>query len=92
MLKLLLKADEIHSRAELYEKIAQQLPLPEWFGGNLDALHDTLTCDILPKDEIEAEIDGMVTLRENFGGYADALCSMLNDIAVEDKRLTVVIK
>lgn len=92
MLKLTIDGGEIRNKEELYNAIAKQLPLPDWFGRNLDALHDTLTCDILPAEEVSAELVNMEKLRENLGGYADALVNMMNDIAGEDKRLTVIEK
>jgi len=33
----------IDSRAELHRVLAQTLSFPEWYGHNLDALHDMLT-------------------------------------------------
>ena len=30
-------------RAQLHDRIEQGLPLPEWYGRNLDALYDVLT-------------------------------------------------
>lgn len=91
MLTLKISGAEIHTRAELYESISRQLPLPDWFGKNLDALHDALTCDILPKEAVAVEITGNAALRDNLGKYADALVGMLNDIAGEDERLALKI-
>lgn len=92
MLKLTINGGEIRTKEDLYDAIAKQLPLPDWFGRNLDALHDTLTCDILPKETVTVGIVDQDKLRENLGGYADALVGMLCDVADEDKRLTVDMK
>lgn len=92
MLKLTLDGEKITSKKELFEGIGEQLPLPAWFGKNLDALHDVLTCDILPRDALEVKITGAAALKENLGGYADALLGMLGDMADEDKRLTVSVE
>ena len=34
---------QINSRAELHRALAQALSFPDWYGHNLDALHDMLT-------------------------------------------------
>ena len=33
----------VTARKELHERIEAALPVPEWYGKNLDALHDVLT-------------------------------------------------
>lgn len=33
----------IRTRRDLHRRLKEQLPLPEWYGGNLDALYDVLT-------------------------------------------------
>ena len=33
----------VTSMADVHAALAQQLAFPEWYGGNLDALHDALT-------------------------------------------------
>ena len=33
----------IRTRSQVHTTLAQQLELPAWYGGNLDALHDCLT-------------------------------------------------
>jgi ribonuclease inhibitor len=33
----------VSARKELHERIEAALPVPEWYGKNLDALHDVLT-------------------------------------------------
>ncbi len=35
--------DTCYTPDDLHELIASKLPLPEYYGGNLDALHDVLT-------------------------------------------------
>lgn len=38
-----LDGQAISDRQDLYDQISEQLPVPEYFGNNLDALHDILT-------------------------------------------------
>ena len=33
----------VTSMADVHAALAQQLAFPEWYGGNLDALHDCFT-------------------------------------------------
>ena len=33
----------VENRTELHDRIEQGLPVPEWYGRNLDALYDVLT-------------------------------------------------
>ena len=33
----------VEDRTELHDRIEQALPVPEWYGRNLDALYDVLT-------------------------------------------------
>ena len=88
MYKLILNGETIRTKKELFECMGEQLELPAWFGKNLDALYDVITCDLLPKGTVEVRIGAVQKLKENLGGYADALLGMLGDIAEEDKRLT----
>lgn len=91
MYKFVIDGEKITKKAELYDAVAQQIPLPGWFGKNLDALYDVITCDILPKDHAQAEIVNLNALRGNLGSYADSLVSMFSDIAGGDKRFELVI-
>lgn len=92
MLKVILEGVKITSREELFTSIGAQLSLPAWFGRNLDALHDVLTCDVLPAKELTISVQDFAQLKENLGGYADALLNMLRDVATEDSRLTLIVK
>ena len=87
MYRLILDGKRITSKKELFENIAEQLPLPVWFGKNLDALCDVITCDLLPKDEMEVEIAAADALKENLGGYADAVIGMFTELSESDPRL-----
>ena len=86
MYRFVIDGEKITKKADIYQSIAEQIPLPGWFGKNLDALYDVITCDLLPKDKAEAEVVHLKALRENLGSYADALAAMLSDIASGDQR------
>ena len=43
MKQVILDGSAITTRTQFHDAVAQQLQLPEWYGRNLDALHDCLT-------------------------------------------------
>lgn len=43
MKEILINCAEIRSMAEMHDVLARKLNFPEWYGRNLDALHDCLT-------------------------------------------------
>ena len=43
MRNIIINCANIESMAALHDLLAQQLSFPEWYGKNLDALHDCLT-------------------------------------------------
>lgn len=74
-------------REEAMERLAQALALPEWWGRNLDALHDCLTGLGRPvrlvlhnREDMEASPFGLRLLR------------VLNDSAAENPNLELVIE
>ena len=85
---VILDCAEIHTRDELHDVLSDLLALPEWYGRNLDALHDCLT---------ESGADTRLTvchaeeLRRNLGAYADRFLLVLRNCAGENPafRLTV---
>lgn len=78
---LTLDGAAVHTRDELHDALSAALSLPEWYGRNLDALHDCLT-------EIGAEtrlvIRNPEALREHLGAYADRFLLVLRDSAEEN--------
>ena len=92
MRTVILNGSSIQSRAGLYDALEALLGTPEWFGRNLDALHDILLHEILPGGELVVEIAEVDALRQNLGRYAEGLLRMLSDVAAEDERLTVVVR
>ena len=43
MKELVINCANISSIAEIHDILARELPFPDWYGRNLDALHDCLT-------------------------------------------------
>lgn len=86
-MRFVLEGSAITSREALHRALAEGLELPEWYGGNLDALHDCLTELDRP---LELTVRGGAALEAALGGYAVALRRVLADCAAENGLLTVV--
>ncbi|AOX99151.1 barstar family protein [Jeongeupia sp. USM3] len=73
---------DIRSMDDVYEQLARQLPLPVYFGRNLDALFDLLTTDI--EGPLTLHWPDASAAREQLGAehYA-ALIATLRDAADE---------
>ena len=89
---VILNGAAVNSRSELYDALERYMDLPDYFGRNLDALHDVLLHEILPSGPLTFEIEGFDALRANIGEYAVGLRHMLRDAEREDDRLTVVLR
>ena len=65
-----------------HDELMRALPLPEYYGRNLDALWDAVSC-----------MDGEI-LMENAaaGGYTEQILSLLQEAAEENPRLTLTLQ
>lgn len=86
---LTLDVSSIDSRQALHQMLQNTLHLPDWYGGNLDALHDCLTDWAQP---LELTICGADTLSQTLGSYAAAFRRVLSDCAAQNPLLHVVWK
>lgn len=66
----ILDGEMIKDKEMLHDILADTLNLPDWYGRNLDALHDCLT-DI--REETEIRIQNESALADHLGNYASAL-------------------
>lgn len=81
MRELLLDGRCIHTKEEFYETIQKQLPVPDYFGNNLDAFHDYVTEDIEP---ICVKIDNFERLQRALTGpYLISLFHVVMDCGGE---------
>ena len=78
----------IFSPVMLHESLKSQLGFPEWYGMNLDALHDMLT----QPERIGLIVTNTRLLKENLGERWDAIRALLTDCAAENPRLSVLIE
>lgn len=76
MYYIIINGEEILTRDALYDFFEKHMDTPDYFGRNLDALHDFLTdCKVTVK------VINTESLKANLGHYADAFLRMLNDSA-----------
>ena len=73
-------------RAALHALLREQLALPEWYGGNLDALHDVLTESAAPAELVFRNAD---KAPEAMRPYIARLRRMLDDMQKGSPYLTV---
>ena len=74
----------IPNRIEFHNTLRQTLSLPEWYGNNLDALHDCLT-----QMQLHLEFIGWDSLNGTMGHYATVAKRAILDACEENPGLTV---
>ncbi len=79
-----LDGEIIKDREMLHDTLAETLGFPDWYGRNLDALHDCLT-DIM--EETEIQIRHERALADHLGSYAADLKRVIRMTAEENERL-----
>ena len=83
----ILDGSSIFSRESLHRALSETLHFPEWYGANLDALYDCLTCI---SDPTELEIRGCAKLTRALGDYMERLRQVINRCAAENPSFSVV--
>lgn len=78
--KMELDFKDIKSKKMLHEYLKVQLDLPDYYGNNLDALHDCLEdCG----NELFVRIYHFEDLKKELGEYAEILLQVFKDIDIE---------
>ena len=80
----IIDGNAVTSMEEIHKSLAEQLGFPEWYGGNLDALHDCLT-DL--HEEADVSIIHSDALLETLGPAFVRLSRVLSDAAEENPYL-----
>lgn len=80
---------EMRTRREAHDYLQRMLSLPEYYGRNLDALHDCLT-EI--KGPLEIEILHAEAMMESLGVYGKMLVRVFEDVAEENPGVRVEVR
>ena len=80
----IIDGNSVTSMEEIHKSFAKQLGFPEWYGGNLDALHDCLT-DL--HEDVDVSIVHSDALLETLGPAFVRLSRVLADAAEENPYL-----
>ena len=89
MTERVLDGAQIPDRAALHDALSQVLPLPEWYGRNLDALMDCLT-DL--GEETRLHVTGAAALADRLGPYGAAALRVLRRAEAENPRFSLVLE
>ena len=82
-MKYILNGLNMTDREAAYDEIVRTLPLPPYFGRNLDALWDVVSC-------MEGEI--VLTNASAISGYGETILELLKEAAGENNCLTLTIQ
>ena len=89
MRRITLALAYLQSREELHTYLQEALELPDYYGGNLDALYDLLTENTEP---LEITISEEVQQEEYLGDYGTQLLCVLQDAAAVNDSLSLRIE
>lgn len=78
----------VTDRRGLHDRIAQELPVPEWYGRNLDALYDVLTEPRFSSGCL-IRFTGCAQFRNSMPGYFRALQHMCMAAGENNEGLAV---
>lgn len=85
MKEITIDCEGIGTARQLHQALAEQLDFPDWYGGNLDALHDLLTAI--------TEDTGLTLLHlETLGRAALGFRRVLHDAEKENPHFNVTIQ
>ena len=87
MFSCILDGNNITDKDTLHDVLASALPLPDWYGRNLDALYDCLS-DI--REETEIRLLHKEALGEHLGSYTRAFQEVLHQVCRENPKIHVI--
>ena len=80
MTYVFIDGEKIRTNDDLHAAFAASIPLPDWYGNNLDALHDVLTDRTEPLGIV---IVNEAPLREHLGRRANGFFRLLRDLQAD---------
>ena len=86
MKEIILDSTALASRDAFHDAMAEALSFPDWYGRNLDALHDLLTA--LPEDT-HLVFRNWAQAEAALGNYANGIRKALTHASGRNPRLTV---
>ena len=86
MTEIILDGSAVKNMDDVHNIFINALSLPSWYGRNLDALYDCLTCIT---EETTVTLMNLSLLEAAAGSKWPALLRMLYDAAEENHRVTV---
>ena len=87
MQSVILDGELLLTREDVHKTLREGLSFPEWYGNNLDALHDVLTDRM---EETYIELKNRALLDEHLGDYAVYLLRVMTDCAEENPHLHIL--
>ena len=88
MREIIIDGEKIHSKKELHRELAEKLDFPEWYGANLDALHDCLT-DL--RDDVRISVVDFEELNKNVPIYGRLAVRVLRHAAKENGHIFLTV-
>ena len=82
-MRAVLDGARILSAEQLHAELKRQLSLPEWYGGNLDALYDCL---------MTMEDTELVLVNWPAVGYLQHAAQVMHDAAAENEKMKITIE
>ena len=82
---IVLNGKEYAARKDFYQDIREKMEFPDYFGNNLDALHDCLS---EVREETVILLRNRAVFEENLGSYVQKIERVLKESAKENDRLS----
>ena len=86
MKKIIIDAGEFTTKQKMYDHLHAVLGRENFYGSNLDSLHDKLTMIFEPTEII---VRNFANALAHLGGYANAFWHVMDDSAEENSNLTI---
>ena len=87
MTHIVIDGSAVRDRESLHALLAERLSLPDWYGRNLDALHDCLT----EIRDVTVVLRNAGSMTAALGRYGEAALRVLRDAAEENPRFGFVL-
>ena len=84
--RIIIECSAIQNRADLHAALAGALNFPEWYGGNLDALHDLLTAI---GTDTNLQLHDWPSAEAALGPYGPRVEKVLAIAALKNPKLTI---